>query len=861
MLPTDRSFFNPNVVDRVAVLYVRPDPLEPTRYVLLEARGPSRRALTQPTRTGPFAAAELAEPFAQACQRLYDQGYLPVGCHALLERLNGKNARQAALAALKLGWRRSDPVVPVLLAKLAQAKTGHCPLLDALGMLGDPAAILEVSRWVGDKRWYVRRSAVEALRNLGDAAALASSLRVIRRLFPLPLDILGIRDYLGSADDAPGSADAPGSPDAPDRAEALAAAVLAMGPASAGVMLDRLYEVGTPVCVAAVHRALRQLPITAPNVWRYVKSVHKRAKLRGDAATFGLTAYLVECKARPASNASVKLAWGLDERQKSVRIFSRQTREYLLRAAWRFLRQTARYRPDAYAPLAAECLIHYAPDDYYRPRSRAEAADPARSHRLARLYLLNCILFQGGSRLIITRRLRSRFLAPPNALPAGAREEMYPECWDRQPRAYLRVLTQAKLPEVHPFAVRALRDDHPEVLRQAALAELLLLLDAPYEPTAELGARELDRRFDRQAPDLALLLRILGHPRESIRALGRRWLEDTATRWLGDCALTVRLLTWPDAPTALRVAELVLAHLPDEPPLRQQLAQQVLAVLRQPEDPPGAHDAPGRVARELLVPYLVDMLPLAEWERLILTGSPALQWLASLVVARTPGAVAELGLERLAVLAQHPLFGVRQAVQALLRQAAAAGQAELAIWLVLVESEWPDTRALALEMLQRLDWSQLGLEALGGLLDSNHVEVQNLGRDLVLQYFELLPTAELVERLVQHPHRRMRRFALELVLQHSPAGHRWLVRLDPFLRAILFDLWPARADKRQVLEFLLARGLRSPEEALAVADILQAAARMQTRSDAEQALLSLARLKLAWPEVDLGVRLAPEALK
>lgn len=835
MLPADRRFFNPDVSDRVAVVSVQPHPIEPELYVVAAARGPSQRQLAKLTRYGPYAATELAGPFAQVCAQLIDEGYMPAGCYAISAQLASKDAQQVALAALRFGWRKADYAVPLLLAKLDKAKTEHCALLDALGMIGDPSAIPAVRKWASDQRWFVQRSAVEALRNLGDVEGLAQCLAATRKLLPKPVQALL---EVGEK---------------PDLAEELAAAVQKLDTSSAGLTMDRLYEIGTPSCVAAVHRLLRQLPINQAHLWRYAKSVHKRAKLRGDAWTFGLSAYLIESRGRQLPPIWMKVPWGLVNKKKSVRIFAKQTRDYLRRAAWRFLRFVARHRPDAYAHLAAECLIHYTPEDYSQPHGAAGA--------LAECYLLNRILFMGGSRIAFDRRLRAVFVGSQTTPPSGVREEMYPQLWDRQPRAFLRVLTQAKLPEVHPFAVRALRDDHPEILREAALHDVLLLIDAPYEPTVELGLYELDRRFDRAAPDWELLSRVVGDSREVVRGLGRRWLSESAARWLTDGALTVRLLMLPDAAMAGYVAELAVAQLPEDAALRRELAERLLAILRLPEDPPGSHDAPGRLARALLVPYLLGKLTVVELVRLVLTGSSAMQALAGLLLAQTAGVIAELGLDQLAVLAQHPLVGVRRATHKLLREAEAALQAEPAILFVLVESEWDDTRALAMEMLQRLDWPKLGLEGLGGLLDSNRVDVQNLGRDLVLQYFELVPTSELVERLVQHPHPNMRRFALELVLQHSPEGHRWLVRLGQFFRAILFDLWPTRADKRRVLEFLQMRGLRSPEEALAVADVLNAAVRMQSREDFERALATLARLKLAWPEVDLGVSLAPEAVR
>src|SRR5262249_9938998 len=112
-------------------------------------------------------------------------------------------------------------------------------------------------------------------------------------------------------------------------------------------------------------------------------------------------------------------------------------------------------------------------------------------------------------------------------------------------------------------------------------------------------------------------------------------------------------------------------------------------------------------------------------------------------------------------------------------------------------------------------------------------------------------------RLVEHPHPNMRRFALELVVGHLPAGPEALARLEPFFRAALFDLWPDRRVKQRVLAFLVARGLEDERQAEAAAAILRDVGRVEGRADFERALEGLVRLKLAFPQVEGAVQLQP----
>ena len=126
------------------------------------------------------------------------------------------------------------------------------------------------------------------------------------------------------------------------------------------------------------------------------------------------------------------------------------------------------------------------------------------------------------------------------------------------------------------------------------------------------------------------------------------------------------------------------------------------------------------------------------------------------------------------------------------------------------------------------------------------------------QLFGELPVEELVFRLVQHPHPGMRRFALELVVHHLPAGDGPLLRLKEFCRAALFDLWPSRKVKRGVVEFLTSRGLSDAAQAGVVSAILGDVVRVQGRADFENALEALVRIKMAFPDVPSTVTVAAE---
>jgi hypothetical protein len=174
-----------------------------------------------------------------------------------------------------------------------------------------------------------------------------------------------------------------------------------------------------------------------------------------------------------------------------------------------------------------------------------------------------------------------------------------------------------------------------------------------------------------------------------------------------------------------------------------------------------------------------------------------------------------------------------------------------------VESEWDDTRRFAFDLLRtRISITALGLDGVTGLLDSNRVDVQDVGAELVRGHFGELPMGELVARLAQHPHPHMRAFALELVVNHLPPGAAALQQVSGFCRAALFELWPQAAVKRGVVDFLTARGQQDEQQAAIVAAILGDVVRMHGRGDFERAMHALVRIKLAFPEAATTIHLA-----
>src|SRR5690606_10646890 len=128
--------------------------------------------------------------------------------------------------------------------------------------------------------------------------------------------------------------------------------------------------------------------------WRYAKSILKRAIIRGDDDAFGRLLHAFERRSRKQPKGSVAtLKSGLDGEMRAVRVFSRETLDWIRKMAWRALVQVARHPPERYPHAAAACLVPYRDTDDEKPRHLLVSA----SHCFA----LMRICHGGSSRFVV----------------------------------------------------------------------------------------------------------------------------------------------------------------------------------------------------------------------------------------------------------------------------------------------------------------------------------------------------------------------------------------------------------------------------------------------------------------------------
>ena len=417
--------------------------------------------------------------------------------------------------------------------------------------------------------------------------------------------------------------------------------------------LDALVMMNTPAVRATVLSALRDAPL-APPAFRTVRHAFKLAELRRDGELFGLLAWRFE-KTRAGfqtnrrGGARVADRGGRARRFNKVQLhgmlssehataaYSDRTRWYLRQRAWRTLRRLGEAGDSDYVKMAVGALIPWADADAGRARSatvwrldsplswgdRLRGRGRGRHVTVhwdvwARAWIFSHILFRNSPRYFLKgREWRCNPGFTPGQPAPAAREEAFPELWDRLPQGLLHLLDESRCEPVHHFAVQALRANGAFVALLDAAA-VAMLLGRPYAVTARYGAELARERLARAPSDADLRVLVVAMATAALDDVRREGLG-LLTRYrevlLGDGAALAALLAAPHADTRRAASDLLRGAWLAEPVERALLGALVARLLALgAEDAAAAQDLAdaarlhlGRAVRGLGTPVLLDL--------------------------------------------------------------------------------------------------------------------------------------------------------------------------------------------------------------------------------------------------------------
>jgi len=420
--------------------------------------------------------------------------------------------------------------------------------------------------------------------------------------------------------------------------------------------------------------------------------------------------------------------------------------------------------------------------------------------------------------------------------------------WDKQPAVFLQLAAFGQLAEVRSFGSAGVLK-HPQLLQQASAAELAALIGAD-PAVALLAEAEVSARFQIDHPDLDLCAALLDGA-EHARTLGMRLLATSTSAWIGRSkavALLLRRRSLEARNSAAQIVQIAMAAL-DASHLTE-LLEHLLDTL----DGAPAQANPERSSAliDVLLSYPDAAARVRSLEQILAwvqDGDLPRRTVGGALLGAHPDALQLLGTARLVALADNEVQTVRAAACLLVGRAVSQLQTDPWPLLMLAETRYPDTRRCAFELLAQLDITQLNLDALVALCDSNHAQVQDFARTWIAGHLDQVDAPALLEALIEHPHAPMRAFALQLLETHLPAGAEAFARVVSFLRSTLLTPRMSRPAKDRLLRFTEQRGLQDATQGALALEVLGAALRTAIQRDFEPLVLALTRIQLQHPQL------------
>lgn len=120
----------------------------------------------------------------------------------------------------------------------------------------------------------------------------------------------------------------------------------------------------------------------------------------------------------------------------------------------------------------------------------------------------------------------------------------FQQLWNKLPQAYVQLLMEAELDDIHQFA-KAQLENHPsysEILAKLDLQTCIKLVGSPFRIPAEFGFTLVETNYSQATKEISLVLAMLGSRHQKTRETARRWVELNSLHFLGDGGFIASLL-------------------------------------------------------------------------------------------------------------------------------------------------------------------------------------------------------------------------------------------------------------------------------------------------------------------------------
>ncbi len=391
-----------------------------------------------------------------------------------------------------------------------------------------------------------------------------------------------------------------------------------------------------------------------------------------------------------------------------------------------------------------------------------------------------------------------------------------------------------------------LKDLPPTVLRD--------MIAHPLAAIGELAGEIMMRHDQRDSLPADLLESLLASPHAGVRAAGARILATLPPEIAKDDPQAIILFaTSANAELREHTRSLVGAIAQQFPDVGRVIADTLIDALMQ-KQPEGA---PAHIV-SLLRAELAHVLPAkspAMIMRLVNAFSPHAREAGGILLGQL--GPDDLGLDDIARLANHEILAVRQGAWRIATLAIDRYRVAQVAVSRLVDSQWEDTRAFAMDLIGRL--GTLSADAIIAITDSIRPEVQALGKQLLFAQFSTADAGKYLLRLSEHPSTNLQLLVSGLLEHHLQGDLARLAALVPYFTTVLSQVNRGRVAKERVMSVIRREASRTAEGARILAPLLDRQSATIAITQKHPLIATMVEVHHVFPDVTLPITVSAPA--
>ncbi len=614
-------------------------------------------------------------------------------------------------------------------------------------------------------------------------------------------------------------------------------------------LLEALYDIDSVITRKTLNRLIHEADFSKS--WKSIKTIYKKAEYRMDMEMLGFLAYKIEITGPLRRSYNPQTG-----KYKTISIFSKKTKSYMMRRCWRYLRNIAKYYPELYANFAYFFLKHFKDSDAGKIEeivSRRYDWTERKSYTITKIYdrfthlwTFNHILYKKSKRYTCNNLMwKCAEGYKPSDTEPPEREEAFSELWEEDSLPAFNLFLESECREVSSFAVKILRDRFPDTLKNLTETEISDLFKKPYPFVCTTLLDIFKTYFNPLNPDKNLVKCFLNCEFEPARALAHEWVKSSISFWKGDKKFIIDLLfsRWED--NHCFAMELVALYR-DNPDIISEYIKILMSVITKEEYIKGLHTV---IVKGLMSDFSEELKLLSNEKIFLLlkAPSPCVQELGGNLLKERPVDPFTVDGQMLITCACHDILSIREAGMDMIKKSISRWSADMTELTELAESKWEVTRAFVFNILEEhFSVNQFTSDIVLKLYDSNYKDVQEFAMKILGKYLSDGYHVEFI-KFTEHPD--IKEFALELIIENLSPEPDNIKMLMPFFRSILFNVNKGRKAKDKLFKYMGKIATNNAFIATEIMSLLEEFAGTMTERDFSNCLTIMTGIIKKYPYV------------